>query len=274
MSIQYPVVSEIAYKTWCINEFGMDAMFLIEGDEKALLIDTGTGTFDLKTLVSQLTNKEVIVALTHGHVDHAGGIKQFKDIYLHEDDYEMASNVSLQDRQEYADLLINMSEGVFEPVTCIDWKEEPAFHPLKEGDVFELGNRDVVVYETPGHTQGSISFLDCKQRILFSGDACNPNTLLLDTYEKNSISTLKNSAQKMLSLQQFFDRHFNGHIGYAGFINFSSLPDRLIEDAIVLADKISSGEDKGEVVDNPFGGQCLLSKYGTLQIQYKKENVR
>ena len=42
MQITTPIVSMIAYKTWCINEYGMDAMFLLEGEEKALLIDTGT----------------------------------------------------------------------------------------------------------------------------------------------------------------------------------------------------------------------------------------
>lgn len=74
MAIRQPIVSEIAYRTWCIDEYGMDAMFLLEGDEKALLIDTGTGVFDIPELVRQLTNKPVMVALTHGHIDHAGGM--------------------------------------------------------------------------------------------------------------------------------------------------------------------------------------------------------
>lgn len=34
MAIRQPIVSEIAYRTWCIDEYGMDAMFLLEGDEK------------------------------------------------------------------------------------------------------------------------------------------------------------------------------------------------------------------------------------------------
>ena len=46
MQIQTPIVTMIAKGTWCINEYGMDAMFLLEGAHKALLIDTGTGTFD------------------------------------------------------------------------------------------------------------------------------------------------------------------------------------------------------------------------------------
>ena len=70
MGISRPIVSEIAWRTWCIDEFGMDALFLLEGSEKALLIDTGTGLFDIPALVAELTDKPLIVALTHGHVDH------------------------------------------------------------------------------------------------------------------------------------------------------------------------------------------------------------
>ena len=42
-----PLVTEIAPDTYAINEFGMNAMFLCVGKERALLIDTGTGLCDL-----------------------------------------------------------------------------------------------------------------------------------------------------------------------------------------------------------------------------------
>ena len=46
MPIQKPIVSEIAPKTYVINEFGLDAMFLIEGSQRALVLDTGSGFCD------------------------------------------------------------------------------------------------------------------------------------------------------------------------------------------------------------------------------------
>ena len=46
-----PFVAEIAYQTYAINEHGMDALFLLVGTEKALLIDTGTGVVDLPALL-------------------------------------------------------------------------------------------------------------------------------------------------------------------------------------------------------------------------------
>lgn len=274
MTINYPIIAQIANKTWCINEYGMDALFLLEGEEKALLIDTGTGTMDLNKIIRTITDKPLIVALTHGHVDHAGGIGQFDEIYLHEDDFEMAKQVDLQSRQEYADMLIGMSNGIFSSVTCQNSNHTPTFLSLKEGQDIQLGNRLVKVYETPGHTEGGLSFLDVKERIMISGDACNPNILLLDTCPKNTISHVLESAKKLRSLQPYFDRHYNGHVGYAGHIVFQSLPDSLIQDTIDLCEWILEGKADAIEVENPFGGTCLLSKNKTMQIQYKPENIK
>ena len=86
MGIKKPFVSEIAKDTYAINEFGLTAMYLIIGEEKALLLDTGCGVCDLKELVSELTDKPVMVALTHGHRDHAGGFGACDEIWLGEED--------------------------------------------------------------------------------------------------------------------------------------------------------------------------------------------
>ena len=48
MAIIKPYICEIAPKTYVINEFGLSAMYLLVGEEKALLIDIGCGLCDLK----------------------------------------------------------------------------------------------------------------------------------------------------------------------------------------------------------------------------------
>lgn len=48
--------------------------FLVEGQEKALLVDTMTGLRGLRDFVTGLTDLPVEVVLTHGHMDHAGGV--------------------------------------------------------------------------------------------------------------------------------------------------------------------------------------------------------
>lgn len=50
-------------------------MYLLVGNEKALLIDSDYGMLDLPQVVREITDKPVICACTHGHLDHAlGGI--------------------------------------------------------------------------------------------------------------------------------------------------------------------------------------------------------
>ena len=63
-------VCEIARDTYVINEAGMAAMFLVIGEERALLIDTGVGMTDLPALIRSLTPLPYDVVLTHGHLDH------------------------------------------------------------------------------------------------------------------------------------------------------------------------------------------------------------
>jgi glyoxylase-like metal-dependent hydrolase (beta-lactamase superfamily II) len=48
---------------------------------------------------------------------------------------------------------------------------------LEDGDVIDIGGRILEVIHTPGHSPGSISLLDKKNRILFTGDTYFPGPL-------------------------------------------------------------------------------------------------
>ena len=67
-------ITEIAPHTWCLSEFRLVNAFLIEGEEKAALVDTGCGIGDLAGEVRALTDKPLIILLTHTHFDHDGGL--------------------------------------------------------------------------------------------------------------------------------------------------------------------------------------------------------
>lgn len=279
MQIREPIVFQIAHRTWCINEFGMDALFLLEGSEKALLIDTGTGVFDLPALVRSLTDKPLITALTHGHVDHAGGIKWFDEVYLHPEDHKMARELAVENRQGYVRTIMSMADGLYSlgPENVIDGSCDTKLLPLREGDLLHLGDRDVAVYETPGHTAGSVSFLDVRERILFSGDACNPNTLMTDPdSDRGTISALLASARKIESLHPYYDRNYNGHIGYAGWIcRMEPMAECLTRDCIELCEGLLDGSRSGEKdKKNAFMGECLLARNHTMQILYHPVQLR
>ena len=282
MSICEPIVFQIAHKTWCINEFGMDALFLLEGAEKALLIDTGTCVFDLPALVRRYTAKPLLVALTHGHIDHAGGIGWFDKVYLHPDNFDLARSVTPAERRDYVRTMLTMSEDLYalQPEQVTEEAGEPEFYPLTDGMVLHLGGRDVVVYETPGHTAGSVSFLDVRERIFFTGDACNPNTLLCCREgagsDRGTVGTLLASARKIERLHPYYDRNYNGHIGYAAHITrMDSMPESLTRDCIELCTGLLEGSRVGTPDDtNPFLGPCLLARNHTMQVLYHPSQLR
>ena len=55
--------------------------YLILGDKKAVLLDTGLGIGDMKRLVCELTNLAVVVLNSHTHFDHLGDNHQFDTMY-------------------------------------------------------------------------------------------------------------------------------------------------------------------------------------------------
>ena len=55
--------------------------FLITGEDMALLFDTGLGIGDIRGVVDELTDLQVVVLNSHTHYDHIGGNYQFETIY-------------------------------------------------------------------------------------------------------------------------------------------------------------------------------------------------
>ncbi|WP_160643184.1 MULTISPECIES: MBL fold metallo-hydrolase [unclassified Neglectibacter] len=75
-----PTVTELGYGVYSINCMGMQAPLLIVGTERALLLDTGIGNCNIRTIGEELTDLPITVALTHEHGDHIGGICQFDEV--------------------------------------------------------------------------------------------------------------------------------------------------------------------------------------------------
>src|SRR5829696_4830963 len=57
--------------------------YLIVGEERAALIDTGMGVGDIAAVVRELTDKPVTVLLSHAHWDHIGGNTGFSELLIH-----------------------------------------------------------------------------------------------------------------------------------------------------------------------------------------------
>lgn len=164
-----------------IYAFATELMYLVEGTEKAALIDTGSGIGSLKACVEQLTDKPVIVLVTHGHVDHAMGAAEFENVYMsHEDDYIYEKHGTDAFRRScFSTVTPPFEAGEEDLIPTMKLSE---IKNLTEGDRFDLGGISVEIYACPGHTRGSVVMLIPEERLLITGDACNLFTFVYDDY--------------------------------------------------------------------------------------------
>lgn len=263
---------------WTINEFNLDAMFYIEGNKRGLLIDTGTGVGDLKAVVDGIATKPYDVAVTHGHVDHAGGVRQWDEVWVHPADFSMVESLSIEMRRFYACQFANSPDAVRpfteDDITNYD-RPLPKLLPLSDGQVFDLGGRKVSLIHTPGHTYGSVVFIDDKSRVLFSGDAANPCLLYAfiaigDTeYEFAPIQTGYKGLLRLKARDNEFDYNFNGHIS-----DGKPLPDGILDDCIACMEGIMNGTIKtGHINFPPMSDEFTVASCGKIAIVYKEDKI-
>jgi len=79
-------ITKLEDNMWVIETNDKTTMYLVEGTQKAMLIDTGTKIEKLDSIISLITKKPLVVVITHAHSDHAGNIKFFKEIWMHPTD--------------------------------------------------------------------------------------------------------------------------------------------------------------------------------------------
>ncbi|WP_340113247.1 MBL fold metallo-hydrolase [Maribellus mangrovi] len=248
--ITRPMIVEIAKNTYFINEFGMNAMYVLVGDKSALVIDTGTGFCDFKGIVESLTDLPYKVVLTHGHPDHAGGINQFETVYMNLADTAMATHIPFEQKVEYGEIMRKMNIGYknvwgYVKEDVITSTELPEIKPIQDEQVFDLGNRKVTAYYAPGHSPGCTAFLDMNSKILFSGDAANGNV-----GTRLPVSTTLRYLVRLKELQPSYDRMFTGHISYAGTIDVYSQKLEVLDDIIEAFRSILRGDAEVKEVQN------------------------
>ncbi|MGM9594220.1 MAG: MBL fold metallo-hydrolase [Candidatus Onthomonas sp.] len=151
---------------------GFGWMWLIDGPEKAMLIDTGYGLGDLRGLCSQITaGKPLIVANTHCSCDHSYGNCQFEQVYCHE--LQVADLNWKQDPRIW-DYLINEDDSClcvpFDRADIVPFRTYQVIG-VPDGYRFNLGQGyEIELIWTPGHQPGHAAYLDRQGRFLIGGD--------------------------------------------------------------------------------------------------------
>jgi len=165
---------------------GNGNVYVILG-EKVVVIDTSdiADKLYIKKEIEKIVplEKVYIVLLTHLHYDHAGNVELFPnaEIYADDDDIEDC-------RYDSRKFNFYVSEKVDEIL-------KKRLKPLPT----EIGGLKVI--RVPGHTRGSVAFLDEKRKLLFSGDTIFSDGIIGRTDLPNSVPEKMNeSVAKLIKM--------------------------------------------------------------------------
>ena len=173
---QYEPQTIILRQSFCAN-FEAPLLYLLIGDDEALLIDTGA-TEDAaamplaKTVMDLLPGKgegkiPLLVLHTHGHRDHRAADAQFAAV---------TGVVVVPPEVEDLRTALNLPQ----------WPEGVAH--------IELGGRTVEVIAAPGHQPAHLIFYDTRTALLFTGDFLLPGRLMVD-----DLGAYRASAQRLVA---------------------------------------------------------------------------
>jgi len=256
-------VNEVSEKVWIINDHNIDNIYLIEGKDSAMLIDNGSGIADLVSFVKKITDKPLIVMITHGHPDHCGSDYQFEKVYIHPADSAAARALNLPGTRK------NMAAGMMGDATLAPEEVysgpiyNTQFLPVVEGQIFNIGGRFIKVWEAKGHTPGEICLLDIGKKFLFTGDnnnilvwlflrGCSPLSKYLVTLEKQNERLAE------------FDTIFPGH--------GPQMTSDFILDQISCVKSILNGTCDIKNYES-FGDNAKICTYGRASVAFNPDNL-
>jgi len=125
-----------------------------------LIVDAGLGAGELIDFLAERKLNPAAVVLTHGHIDHIGGLVELRrnypniKVYIHKLDAE----------------LLAQAKGNLSAMTGQPFSTGPADFVIEQGKLIERAGIKLEVLHTPGHTRGGISLYSKDDGIIFVGD--------------------------------------------------------------------------------------------------------
>lgn len=277
----YAEVYAFRENLYCIYTESLDGagdpwMYLIDGPEKCMLIDTGFGVGDLKGLIRKLVGeKPIIVVNTHAHFDHAYGNGQFSTIYCHVNEVARMKQKNNAHIWEYLfDDQGKPKWTEFDANDIIEFQEYEIIG-VEDGYEFDLGDGYIVeAVLLPGHTPGQCGYYDHQNHTICIGDMTGIASAIPGEpfAEFCSVRAMNEALKKLQPRFDEIEGVFPGH----GMLDQSSLMLQYLLDATEWILKQPENCDvKKEITVGKGEKKTFLMKYvyqGTA-IRYQLDNV-
>lgn len=254
---------------YAIDDSDDSSFYVVEGTQRAAVIDTGMGTEDILPVVGSVTSLPCVLLLTHAHGDHMKFAGSFQERYIGSADIPLIP--------VFVDRM-----GMSKSLAQISYRE------LEDGDSIDLGDGvNIEAVGMYGHTPGSLGFYCEKYGAFFSGDAVGsgsgvwmqvPGGLTLAEYEislKNFMNWFKDRG--LSSDLEFLSGHRSQKYGFPGMNRNNPVNFMLVEDMMVLCRKIIQGTVVGEENNliPSFGEEkACVASLGKADIVYLPSKIK
>ena len=258
----------LGHETWAIDDRGRDLMYLVCGQERCLLIDTGWGVGSLPALVASLTPLPLVVVNSHGHPDHTFGNYQFDQVHIHQADEPFVRTPPSDAARR------RIVEGLPKPLPAsfgLDtWATSVpgSLVPIQDGYAFDLGGRTLQVVSLPGHTSGSICLLDRQARFLLTGDSIHSGAIWLHLERSLPLRQFHDNLRRLQGFAGEFDHILPAH----GDPQALPLPKSTLDDLVSGIESILDGRLVGQE-EKTFAGDGLRCDFGSCGIVYRPDRL-
>jgi glyoxylase-like metal-dependent hydrolase (beta-lactamase superfamily II) len=259
-------ILQIGDQFWRILDPLNDTFYLVEGETLAAVIDTGAAEGERITpMLRTLTDKPLILILTHAHDDHCHHMDEFDRIYMCHDELTMPKA-----------FLDEMTQGMDLSRTI----------HIDTDSVIDLGGRCLEICKISGHTPGSVAIFDERDQIILTGDSIGsgcgvwmqlPGSTSLAEYEQSLLHF-----QKWLMVRSTYPTFWGGHClqrnASAKVPGDNPVTFGLLADLIDLVHGLIHGTIFGRHIEMSelyrAGKEARNAAFGSAEITYNPDNLR
>lgn len=235
------------YKISYLDEPNYATIYVIEGNKKALVIDTGDkNDVNFVNLIKLCTDKPYTLVLTHTHGDHTMGIDQFPELYVNPKENQRQLQESYKGKVNY----------------------------MQDGMKFDLGGRVIQAFEISGHTDGGMIFADEATGNCYVGDCFGTGQVWLQMNPSDTpISDYLSQVNKMLKLMEthHITHLYTGHFGQENCIYGLNY----IQDMKYLAEDMLAGDYESVHHDrSPETAKTQMTRRNRAVIVFNPDKVK